>query len=168
MNEYFNDERFTAKKPDPDGPPEQQCGDNLYRQSRHGDWERLPSAFHDNPASFSQDIGKKRLGSPVFVSNHFYYFGSQRVALPDELTGIAQLRQGLHYEHGELAVRFVAWIESHYKPGVFGPPRDMSDHRPFTRAVALERTERNAGSEPKLQTHSRSIGGNLSIKPICR
>src|SRR6266567_355065 len=56
---------------------------------------------------------KKTMGEYVLLSDHFFYFGDQPVALPEELRAIAQQQQGhrsrlnVPYVHA-----FVRWIES--------------------------------------------------------
>ncbi len=122
MNQYFHDGRFERKKPKPEGAPEEQCGDNIYYQDKEAQWRRLPSRFHDNPESLRQDPGH-----PVFVAEHFYYFGCRRVAIPDELAGVICGGIGIH-DKSDLADGFVTWLEDSHQPGVLGKPRDMPDH----------------------------------------
>ena len=69
------------------------------------------------------------VGHPVFVSDHFYYFGDKRVSIPEKLRDVIKERQGLKKKDGDLARAFVKWLETTYKPGVHGVPRDMRDHR---------------------------------------
>jgi hypothetical protein len=124
MNEYFHDERFESKKPKPDGTEIEQCGDNIYYQRRTR-WTRLPSHFHNGPNDLDKDAG-----CPVFVAEHFYYFGGNRVAIPDDLKGVIQPRQGISYKN-HLADKFVTWLEANYKPGLIGTPRDICRKSPF-------------------------------------
>jgi hypothetical protein len=126
MNQYFHDKRFESKKPKPDGTLIQQCGDNIYYQLGTGEWRRLPSRFHNNEEKFIQDVGQA--DHPVFVAEHYYYFGDRRVAIPDELAGVIKRGQGLGIIHNEhLIVEFVTWLEANYKPGRIGKPT-MKDH----------------------------------------
>jgi hypothetical protein len=118
MEEYFKDARFTAKKPKQHGTPIERCGDNFYHQ-REGKWRRLPSPFHNGPRDFDNDKGR-----PVFVSDHFYYFGDQRVSVPDDLKEVTQVGRGISYKD-YLADQFVTWLEATHKPGRLGKPRDM-------------------------------------------
>jgi Nucleotide modification associated domain 2 len=128
MNQYFHDDRFESKKPKPDGTLEEQCGDNIYFQDGTGHWKRLPSRFHNHCDNFGRDIGKNLAGHPVFVAEHFYYFGCKRVPIPDDLVDVILRRQGVGYSPEHLADSFVTWLEANYEPGVRGTPRDMADH----------------------------------------
>jgi hypothetical protein len=128
MNTYFHDGRFERKKPKPKGTLTEQCGDNLYYRQGPGEWRRLQSSFHNESASFVRDVGKDLAGRPVFISEHFYYFGGRRLAIPSELAGVIWNRQGIHYTTGRLAGDFVTWLEANHTPGLQGRSRDMVDH----------------------------------------
>jgi hypothetical protein len=130
MDDYFHDARFQAKKPIPNGRPEEQCGDNFYFKE-DGRWKRLPSRFHNSCDKFQADLGSRNgtlSGKPVFVAKHFFYFGANRVAIPVLFEQIIKDRQGIKYTRGELAERFVTWLEGHNKPGIRGLPSDMADY----------------------------------------
>ena len=54
FQEYWNDVRFRAKRPDLDGSLEEACGDNLYRRDpASGRWLHIP-AYH---CDFGYDAG---------------------------------------------------------------------------------------------------------------
>ncbi len=125
MHTYFHDGRFERKKPKPDGTSTEQCGDNIYYR-QGGQWRRLPSRFHNDSDAFRKDVGRDFTGRPVFVSEHFYYFGGRRVAIPDKLAWVIRDRQGIHYPPGRID-DFVTWLEAKHEPGILGTPRDMAD-----------------------------------------
>ena len=127
MNEYFQDGQFERKKPKPDGAPEEQCGDNIYYQDKDTRWKRLPSRFHNDRNAFLKDVGADLAGRPVFIAEHFYYFGRRRVAIPKELAGVVCGGIGIQ-DKSDLGNDFVTWLEANHKPGVLGTPRDMADH----------------------------------------
>ena len=135
MNQYFHDDRFKDKKPKPDGTLEEQCGDNIYFQDGH--WKRMPSRFHNDCDNFSKDIGKNFAGHPVFVAEHFYYFGRRRVDIPDHLVDVIQKTQGSHYSD-HLADDFVTWLKANHELGVRGMPSDMADHAGETGTMLTE------------------------------
>ena len=123
MDDYFNHSDFQCKKPILDGKLNQQCGDNLYHKNDANQWERLPSRFHNKPENFIKDIGADFNGRPVFVSDHFYYFGRNRVDIPDFLQGVIQRQQGIKGPNkisSQLAEEFVKWLDNnnkdYYKP----------------------------------------------------
>lgn len=132
MQDYFSDPRFQAKKPNPAGTLEEQCGDNIYFKEQ-GRWRRLPSRFHNNCEIFNKDLRKKKdsdvlLGGPVFIARRYYYFGDNRVAIPSRLSRVIKDRQGLSNTFSPLADDFVTWLEANYTPGIHGQPRDQEDH----------------------------------------
>ena len=124
MNDYFHDRQFESKKPKTNGNEIEQCGDNIYYQ-RGANWDRLPSPFHKSPRDFDKDKG-----CPVFISDHFYYFGDQRFTVPDDLKDITRVKRGISYNkhHPYLADKFVTWLEANHKLGRRGKPRDMLAH----------------------------------------
>lgn len=130
MDGYFHDPRFQRKKPNPLGAPEEQCGDNLYYR-KEGRWMRLPSRFHNACGNFLKDLKALQsmtlTGSPVFVADHFYYFGNNRTAIPANFQGVIQRVQGIKYTTDHLAKEFVAWLDASFEPGIRGLPRDMAD-----------------------------------------
>ena len=70
-------------------------------------------------------MGRNGAGRPVFIAEHFYYFGKRRVGIPSEFGTVIQRQQGIHYTRGQQARDFIAWLEANYAPGRLGTPRDM-------------------------------------------
>ena len=109
MGEYdrFTQSEFPDKIPQMESADRRRrCGDSIYNFST-----RIPSlrsSVH-NEKNRRTDLG----GEYVLLSDHFFYFGDQPVALPEELRAIAQQQQGhrsrlnVPYVHA-----FVRWIES--------------------------------------------------------
>jgi hypothetical protein len=137
MNDYFRDGRFERKKPKADGSWIERCGDNIYFRGGDGQWKRLPSPFHNDRNVFVKDVGDNFAGRPVFVAEHFYYFGRRRVAIPDKLAGVICGGRGIH-DKSDLADDFVTWLENNHQPGVLGMPRDMPDHAGETGMMLTE------------------------------
>ncbi|HUX31016.1 MAG TPA: hypothetical protein VMV78_10385 [Thiobacillus sp.] len=179
MDVYFNHPDFQCKKPVLDGKPEQQCGDNLYYRNDANQWKRLPSRFHNHPENFIKDVGADLSGHPVFVSDHFYYFGRNRVEIPDFLQGVIQGRHGIKGPNkisSRLAEEFVQWLgdnnKDYYKPR--NPqPKDFADHSgdsgPLLTGIytAWEedgsgqgKNERDQGCRPSSQPISAKMRGN--------
>ena len=161
LNRYFHDPRFERKKPKPDGTLCEQCGDNIYYKSGDGKWKRLPSRFHNDNDNFRQDVGTKLEGegNPVFVAEHFYYFGHKRVPIPGELTGVIRHTQGVQYATGHLADDFVMWLETNYKPGILAMPRDMPDHSGETGPMLTEHPDQIAGITPQMENENHPPHG---------
>jgi hypothetical protein len=116
MNDYFQDGRFECKKPKPDGTSIEQCGDNIYFRGGNGQWKRLPSRFHNDRNAFVKDVGDEFAGRPVFVAEHFYYFGRRRVAIPNKFAGVICGGIGIH-DKSDSADDFVTWLEDNHQPG---------------------------------------------------
>jgi hypothetical protein len=126
FDSYSRDPRFKQKQPIPQGTIEEQAGDNFY-YLENGTWRRLPSRFHNDEAFFYKDLGRDLSGRPVFVGQHFIYFGDKRVSFPKRLCEIVRRNQGIQYTKGMLAEQFVVWLERNHKPGVIGKPLNRSD-----------------------------------------
>ena len=65
------------------------------------------------------------------MSKHFYYFGDQRVDIPEKFVKVIWDRQGIHYTRDhQLADGFVKWLEANHQPGVLGKPQPMKEPKP--------------------------------------
>jgi prevent-host-death family protein len=157
MNNYFRDGRFERKKPKADGTLIEQCGDNIYFRGDDGQWKRLPSPFHNDSNAFDKDVGDNFEGNPVFVAEHFYYFGSRRVAIPDRLARVICGGRGVHNK-SDLAEDFVRWLEDNYQPGVLGMPRDMPDQVGETRITRIIRNGLISDEAAQTKNQKRSDG----------
>ncbi len=127
FNFYFRDPRFKQKRPKPQGTLEEQAGDNFYCR-KNGIWKRLPSRFHNDQSFFYKDLGKDLSGRPVFIGQHYYYFGDKRIAFPERFEEIVRGKQGIQYTEGPLAVEFIKWLEGNHRSGLIGKPLNQSDH----------------------------------------
>lgn len=112
FDEYFNDPRFSSKKPDT-GLVEER-GDNIY----HDDRLDAKQSYHSEE-SREHDLG----GRHVLVSDQFYYFGKEAVPVPEKLLEIIKKGPGhkCNFEPG-VVERFVTWIERGRKTGKHGDP----------------------------------------------
>jgi len=71
MEDYFEDPRFAAKKPNVRSPrPEVRCGDNIYYRLNGGTGQL------ENDQHGQGDEHRDLSGVNALVSRHFYYFGS--------------------------------------------------------------------------------------------
>lgn len=113
FDDYYTDPRFRRKIPT-HGLIEER-GDNLYYQGRLG--EDIDRSYHYTAEEFSHDIS----GAYVLISDHFYYFGSNAVPLPDH----ALMKQGPGHRSKfpvEKIDGFVGWITDTFVEGVNGLP----------------------------------------------
>ena len=80
--DYFGDRRFQRKKPRLDRTWKQKCGDNIYFRGPAGEWIQHENAqFHEDERIQKQDTKNAK----VFISNHFFYFGENAIAIPARL-----------------------------------------------------------------------------------
>lgn len=139
FDEYYRDPRFSEKKPKPQGTAEEQCGDNFYFQ-KNGYWWRLPSGFHPSQKAMLTDL-RKGQGAPVFVSEHYFYYGKSRIDLPSKFQKLICKGRGTRTAFDESLVRkFVEWVEGHV-PGKHAEPLDFdgpkNPEKPF-RVIACK------------------------------
>lgn len=79
FQQYWDDERFSLKKPVRNGSRVQMLGDNIYHKDENGDWIQEDSHHSNpdgapNPVNLNRDTGKT---DQMLVSNYFLYFGNQ-------------------------------------------------------------------------------------------
>lgn len=124
MNDYFHDERFTAKKPILDGTAQQRCGDNFYSSDKTGRWTQHPNRYHSSEECLAQDTRKPW----VFVARRFWYLGCKAVVMPEEFLRMFG-RRGVRVGHPpEMVASFKSWVKSTMKQGVKALPRDFEDN----------------------------------------
>ncbi len=86
--------------------PRRRCGDSIYDFSTFP--PRLRLSVHSE-GNRSTDVS----GRFVLLSNHFFYFGDQPIALPEALQKIVRQGQGHRSDKNEEYIdAFVDWIES--------------------------------------------------------
>ena len=127
FQEYWNDERFRAKRPDLGGSLEEACGDNLYRRDpTSGGWLPIP-AYHCEFSEMQWDTGVDR----VLISDDFVYWGGNGPALT-EFGGSNLCKEGRGYrvKFPEAVVEeFVEWVrrlQGAGGTGLCGDPLDQS------------------------------------------
>ena len=128
FQEYWDDVRFRAKRPDLDGSLEEACGDNLYRRDpASGRWLHIP-AYH---CDFGYDAVKIPDIDRVLVSDDYVYWGGNGPPLP-EFGGYNLCKEGRNYLvkfPEEVAEEFVAWIrrlQCAGETGLCGNPMDLN------------------------------------------
>ncbi len=79
FQDYWNDSRFSLKKPSRNGSRVQMLGDNIYHKDQNNEWHQEDShhSNHDgtpNLVNLNRDTGSC---DNVLISNFFLYFGCQ-------------------------------------------------------------------------------------------
>ena len=129
---YWNDPRFSRKRPGRRGSRKQSCGDNIYfRSADDTAWLQLDS-FHTNPDGstkadhVARDTGTDR----ILISNNFYYFGGEGPEIPAVFRDASRydlcrkVRQRKRLDDDGWIAEFVAWLRTFGNPGYYGRPLD--------------------------------------------
>ncbi len=115
FEDYFNDPRFAAKKPDND--PD---GDNIYFRAK-GRFRQLSNRHHRN-----SDLAHDTQVDKVLVGSLFWYFGDSAPELPRRFAdSIIKKGPGHRTIRGASTVGdLVNWVCARYRNGVLAIPRD--------------------------------------------
>ncbi|MBU1662902.1 MAG: hypothetical protein KKD28_15700 [Chloroflexi bacterium] len=116
LEQYYEDERFQAKRPIFKGSKAHGCGDNMYRKV-NDEWKQLPSAYHTY-----RHRAKDLRGRNALISEIFYYFGRKAVEIPIEFRALTVIRGYKHRHSSETVQGFLLWLNSNFKTGKIGEP----------------------------------------------
>ncbi len=131
FDDYWTDQRFQQKKPDPNGAEESRCGDNAYhRHPISHDWIQEHS-YHSHedgtpdPKHVLTDTNPPR----VLISEHFAYFGKSAIDIPahimfyDEQDLFSGLRNYRCNFPPVLEGYIVEWLQDlTQSPGIYDTP----------------------------------------------
>jgi len=137
FSEYWNDPRYFCKRPVMNGSLKQMYGDNIYSYHQQtGEWIQADSHHslpdgQPNPANIKRDLKSKH----VLISEEFYYFGKDAVALPaffrgknDSQTDLCISGRGRKcYFPPEFVALFVKWLRTEFTPGYYCDPKQFTD-----------------------------------------
>lgn len=94
FQDYWDDTRFTLKKPVRNGSNVQMIGDNIYHQSIDGKWHQEDS--HHSNSDGTSNLGnlKRDTGrcDQVLVSDFFFYFGNKAITVNLDSIGYVRVR----------------------------------------------------------------------------
>lgn len=83
---YYADERFQAKKALMNGSLKTMYGDNIYHHSSDGSWLQDNSHHSlENGETNILNLNRDTATDKVLISEEFYYFGCNAIAIPTEL-----------------------------------------------------------------------------------
>ena len=141
FDEYWRDERFLAKRPNPDGDLTESCGDNIYQfDYETGCWCQEIAAYHCKSRELEEDTSVDR----VLISDDFIYWGGCGPLLP-EFRGCTLIKSGPNYKvkfPGRVVEEFVTWIrefQAEGQRGVCGKPLDLKLSEKLRRGARLRR-----------------------------
>lgn len=128
FDEYWNDNRFAAKKPLINGSLVQIYGDNFYHTDDNGNVIQENSAHSIDNNTSNEDHKKRDIGGKyVLISSKFYYFGNQAPLIPSELLDICDGRDFKYVNKG-IALNFIDWLKNNYDTGIHGDPCSWNVH----------------------------------------
>lgn len=80
---YWNDSRFSLKKPSRNGSHVQMLGDNIYHKNASGKWIQEDSHHSNADGSINHNNLNRDTGSSdqVLISNYFFYFGEKAITV---------------------------------------------------------------------------------------
>lgn len=132
FQEYWEDERFSYKKPILNGSLKQIHGDNIYHYEKN-EWLQLDS-HHSlyngkiNEGNLKQDLS----GESVLISNHFIYLGDNHFKIPEkyiELLPGLRIRDYFTVQNENLANEFIQFVLSNYDLGLNGQPINWTEYK---------------------------------------
>ena len=123
-NEYWNDFRFQFKKPVLNGSLKSIKGDNIYYKGNEG-WFQANS-HHSNLDGTTNYVNLKKDTSAdrVLISEHFYYFGSNSIPIPEDIFDEVYIKfQGEKLIKNSVAsAKLVDYIKQYPKNQLIGLP----------------------------------------------
>ncbi|EOB6396899.1 hypothetical protein ACHELZ_002363 [Vibrio vulnificus] len=93
FNNYWNEPRFSIKKPARNGSHVQMLGDNIYHQDANNVWIQEDSHHSNADGSINfTNLERDTNSDQVLISSHFYYFGKEAVDLDLASIGYHRIR----------------------------------------------------------------------------
>ncbi len=93
FNEYWEDARFSIKKPVRNGSHVQVLGDNIYHKDENNEWIQEDSHHSNADGSFNMtNLHRDTSTDQVLISDHFYYFGDNAIEIDLESIGYNRIR----------------------------------------------------------------------------
>lgn len=94
FQQYWDDPRFSLKKPCRNGSQVQLLGDNIYHKAEDGSWVQEDSHHSNEDGSINEDNLKRDTGSTenILLSDYFFYFGENAVQVDLDLIGYKKIR----------------------------------------------------------------------------
>jgi hypothetical protein len=125
---YWNDQRFTDKKPSMMGSVKQLFGDNIYHRDRRGNWIQADSHHsHPDGTPNAKNISNDTQSEGVLVSRKYAYWGSMAKEIPQQFLGLEGesllIKRGYrrHFS-AEFIGQFVSWFEGLEQQGYLATP----------------------------------------------
>lgn len=125
-NDYWNDPRFEQKKPCFSKSIKYCYGDNIYHRESGQEWQQEFSHHSYNDGVNLINLEHDTQTDRVLISDHFWYFGKNAIALEDELSPFIAGSRGYRVFRDEDAEFFlnkqIKKLNASYDRGVSGLP----------------------------------------------
>ena len=137
FDEYWDDSRFSIKKPRFDKSIKYCYGDNIYHHNNAGEWmqENSHHSYGDriNEKNLKTDTGKT---DQVLISNNYWYFGDEALDLEDPfklfLPKCRNCKKFYDDESAQMLERLIDHLTQHYEKGINGIPYTQKKKVEFT------------------------------------
>ncbi len=133
FNDYWNDKRFTSKKPTVNGSLIQMYGDNFYHKE-NGKWIQENSAHslkdgatNDEYITNQDHLQRDTGGEFVLISQHFYYFGNEAPEIPVSSKSLLQPLVNYTSNASDEITRDFMNLLANYSTGIHGDPASWDD-----------------------------------------
>ena len=130
FEEYFQNSKYSKKKPINPGGLKRIHGDNIYFKDNSGKWCQLPSQ-HSNP-DFSENAKHMKndlSGKFVLISEYFFYFGNKHFLVPPQFRQVCSTIRDYHkIPNIQVAQNFIEALISKFEPGVIGEPLNWTEY----------------------------------------
>jgi len=112
LDEYYNDNRFTYKRPNRFGSKVEKAGDNMYYLEKGLYVQDKYAYYHRKIVDKEKDI----YGNRVFISDYFYYLGKKsNINFPKLFPALVCKTRNFNYVYNEnLIDKFVKWLENNF------------------------------------------------------
>jgi len=117
FQQYWEDPRFTPKRPSMHGSVKKAVGDNIYHHDAQGNWTQEDSRHTREDMSVNPDhLAKDTNTDAVLLSQHFSYYGGAGPAVPTPLLdgfGLVHSGQGYRKKFSTAqVVTTVQWLNT--------------------------------------------------------
>ena len=135
FSEYWNDPRFSRKKPNLKGSLKQGYGDNVYlRNEKTGDWHQQHShhSYKDGRRN-CHNVKRDTKTDRVLISNDYIYWGGGGPRIPEKFfnyEGEDIRKQGTGYKNNfsqGFIEEFIKWLRSLNASGYADEPLDWQE-----------------------------------------
>lgn len=119
FDNYWNDPRYSKKKPVMNGSLKTLYGDNIYHHDSEGNWMQEDSHHTNNDGTINLYNLERDTGSTdkVLICNEFVYLGKSMISVPDEYDSCIYKCRGFCHPDYDDAKLLWDYLKAHYPVG---------------------------------------------------